>query len=529
MVTLRTTALLILLTIACQLNAQTLVSGLVSGTWESSGNPYIVEGNLFVGPDDRLTIKSGVEVFFNGDFGIDVYGRFDVNGTPDGPVLFSLLDTTGFAAGETGWKGISFSGSGAGLDYSNLKHVIVEYSTGNGVTCWDFPQLLIENSTFRNNMDYGLAFYQFSNAIVEGVEISNNASGGIDIEFSTPQVSDFLIENNGGSGINLFGDLNGGTPTSFSQGEIRNNHSTGNGGGICLVYNFTVEMKDVNIHHNSAEKGGGIYTLEGFAFLENSIIQSNQAEYGGGLYNDFESDINLHSCVITDNYAEFDGGALYVEEAHLEVERTTISNNQAGNAAGGLYYAVENAMIGSISSSILWGNFPQEIVVPSVKLNITYTNIAEDYYGIGNINADPMFVNADDGNYQLSWNDYPAINSSKSPCIDAGDPNATADPDGTVADMGAFYYYQSTITQVEQHVNAAISVYPNPASSSIRLNSTDTPARILVADMTGRVVLEVTGETINSAINISMLKPGVYFVVAAFDNGTSVTEKMIKE
>jgi len=29
-----------------------------------------------------------------------------------------------------------------------------------------------------------------------------------------------------------------------------------------------------------------------------------------------------------------------------------------------------------------------------------------------------------------------------SPCIDAGDPTSPLDPDGTIADMGAFYYAQ---------------------------------------------------------------------------------------
>jgi hypothetical protein len=31
-----------------------------------------------------------------------------------------------------------------------------------------------------------------------------------------------------------------------------------------------------------------------------------------------------------------------------------------------------------------------------------------------------------------------------SPCIDAGDPNSPLDPDGTIADMGAFYFDQSS-------------------------------------------------------------------------------------
>jgi hypothetical protein len=38
-------------------------------------------------------------------------------------------------------------------------------------------------------------------------------------------------------------------------------------------------------------------------------------------------------------------------------------------------------------------------------------------------------------------NDYHLTEDS--PCIDAGDPSSPLDPDGTIADMGAFYYDQS--------------------------------------------------------------------------------------
>ncbi|MFH0765320.1 MAG: choice-of-anchor D domain-containing protein [Calditrichota bacterium] len=54
-------------------------------------------------------------------------------------------------------------------------------------------------------------------------------------------------------------------------------------------------------------------------------------------------------------------------------------------------------------------------------------------WGDGNIDADPLFVDPDHGDYHLTEN---------SPCIDAGDPDSRPDPDGTRADMGAFYFHQ---------------------------------------------------------------------------------------
>jgi len=49
--------------------------------------------------------------------------------------------------------------------------------------------------------------------------------------------------------------------------------------------------------------------------------------------------------------------------------------------------------------------------------------------GVGSISMDPLFVGGDPFSYELS---------AESPCIDAGDPSSPPDPDGSVADMGAF-------------------------------------------------------------------------------------------
>jgi hypothetical protein len=50
--------------------------------------------------------------------------------------------------------------------------------------------------------------------------------------------------------------------------------------------------------------------------------------------------------------------------------------------------------------------------------------------GTGNLLGDPMLVHPSTGNFELS---------PGSPCIDAGDPFSQNDPDGSLADMGAYY------------------------------------------------------------------------------------------
>ena len=51
-------------------------------------------------------------------------------------------------------------------------------------------------------------------------------------------------------------------------------------------------------------------------------------------------------------------------------------------------------------------------------------------WGTGNLEQDPLFIDQ----YSLQWG---------SPAIDAGDPSADSDPDGTIVDMGALYYDQT--------------------------------------------------------------------------------------
>jgi len=68
----------------------------------------------------------------------------------------------------------------------------------------------------------------------------------------------------------------------------------------------------------------------------------------------------------------------------------------------------------------LWGDSPDEISCDS-EISVTYSDIQGEttWYGTGNINADPKFVDVKNGDLHL-------LNDS--PCIDAGDNLALALP-----------------------------------------------------------------------------------------------------
>jgi len=83
----------------------------------------------------------------------------------------------------------------------------------------------------------------------------------------------------------------------------------------------------------------------------------------------------------------------------------------------------------------------------TISYNNVWNNAGGNYVncegGLGAISVDPLFSGADTLRYGLSTN---------SPCIDAGDPDSEADPDGTTADIGAYYFAQPGIASPIRYV-----------------------------------------------------------------------------
>ena len=191
--------------------------------------------------------------------------------------------------------------------------------------------------------------------------------------------------------------------------------------------------------------GGGIY-CRGSSTITNCTITDNRASghdgggYGGGIYCGASSTIT--NCTITDNRAWGEyvvgssgyGGGIYCG-ASSTITNCTITGNRAtghNGYGGGIYCGASS----TITNCILFGDTPDEIYVSSGNL-VTYSDIQGGYSGIGNINADPLFIG--NGDYHLK---------GISPCIDSGTSNGAPNtdiegnprPQGGGYDMGAYEY-----------------------------------------------------------------------------------------
>lgn len=185
---------------------------------------------------------------------------------------------------------------------------------------------------------------------------------------------------------------------------IRNNRITGNNIGIRTYFSPS------HITGNTIEgnRWHGIYILYSAPLVRNNVIYNNK---GDGINCSYSSNTE-----ITNNTFGTNGSA----SIYSEVSRVLVRNNIVANNPG---------------KGIMWAEFfeTQAGVEPLLSYNLLWKN-GENYFhvkpGIGDVTADPLFVDPSAGNYRLK---------PGSPAINAGDAAPVFnDPDGTRNDMGAF-------------------------------------------------------------------------------------------
>jgi len=207
------------------------------------------------------------------------------------------------------------------------------------------------------------------------------------------------------------------------------NSASTNGGGIVNVLASTLVTGCIFEANSASGAGGGMYnfyTLFNGPSLAKCRFNGNSAGDSGGAISNLLSNPRLTNCDFHENLAVGffgKGGAMRNNSSYPSIINCTFSDNSANDDGGAIYN--EAGSIPTVTSSILWDNHPTEVSsVANSSIAIEYSNVQGGFPGPGNVDANPLFVDPDNGDLRLS---------AGSPCIDAGDD--TAVPEGVLRDL----------------------------------------------------------------------------------------------
>ena len=369
--------------------------------------PLVLYPTIINIPEDQPTIQAGIDVAVEGDTILVQPGIYYENIDFDGKNI--IVGSLFLTTADSMY--ISNTIIDGGMNGS-----VVTFFNGEDTTA------VLIGFTIRN----GLADYIWG----------HHFGGGIFCCFANPTMKNLIITHN------------------YAEPD-------GWGGGIVIGGSNAI-IKNVTITENfSSEGSGGIHiSANSNPILTNVIIKDNIANWGAGIYCYDRSSALLNKVVICNNTAFIEGGGILCNNnCSLNMTNSTITMNYAPTGAG--IFCSGNSHP-NILNSILWNNLQQEIYLSGgSSIIINYSDIQGGWAGTGNINEDPVFIDPLNYNFHLT---------EDSPCIDAGDPNSPPDPDGTVADMGAYYFDQSVGTE-NKFVDFANEFglyqnYPNPFNPS---------------------------------------------------------------
>ncbi|MBN1764062.1 MAG: thrombospondin type 3 repeat-containing protein [Sedimentisphaerales bacterium] len=257
------------------------------------------------------------------------------------------------------------------------------------------------------------------------------------------------------------------------------------GGGMYNESSSSPILSKCTFSNNSADTGGGIFNFDSSPRVSGCIFSVNSASgyggEGGGMYNEYYSNPIVTNCLFTANSVSDNGGGMFNDFSNAIVSNSTFSGNSA-DAGGGMFNFESDP---TVTNCILWGNAAaysgNEILNQFSTPLVSYCNIAGGFPGMGNIDADPLFVDADGADDIPGTEDDNLRLQFGSLCIDSGDNSAVTestdldgnprifDGDGDVTaivDMGAYEYITSVTGVYVFYNNSSFDGDdPNPDTS----------------------------------------------------------------
>ncbi len=314
-----------------------------------------------------------------------------------------------------------------------------------------YDNLIIVNCTFKNNTS------------------EQNASGAY-IEGNNIQFINCLFESNrstegdgGGLYINAYN-------VSLIDCEFRDNvvgpeefvAADAGFGGAFFSYGKNILLENCSFENNSVSTtdmgcGGALMLFLGDYKIENCLFEANSLDLvfpsgvpvGGGAIAAFDCNLSVTNSIFNGNYSNsaYGGSAIMAQEqmssdynGGTSIVNSVFVDNHSSTLINTLSF--EEIRETNLTNCIIFNNSSNSIGDYNSITTVTYSNVQGGFTGTGNIDADPMFVNAAAGDFRLL---------AGSPSINTGDPAGvppapetdiigTLRPQDGAVDMGAYEY-----------------------------------------------------------------------------------------
>ncbi len=274
---------------AAELPAGTIVGGniITHTTWTAAGSPYILQSNNVTVIDNiKLTIEPGVTVQFNASRNLWVNGMLEAVGTPTQPITFTRM------TGATQPWGYLQIGGGSVVTDSNTSHIsfatIERGGSGSQMLYVYLSAPTLDHLTLRNSNSRGLYISNVTtNATVswDTGMVTGNASDGIFVAAGRVALSNLIMANNGGDGVEL---------STAHDSQVLNSSVQGNGGDGIRSNSDRLLLEGLTIAGNS---GYGIYMQ---SFGEDSIVRDTTVQ-GNGVAARLYPDLSLENVTWSGN------------------------------------------------------------------------------------------------------------------------------------------------------------------------------------------------------------------------------------